>query len=554
MGAPDPPAREVARSALESGDWEGARDAFERALAEEESPELLDGLARAVWWLGDAPAALRYRERAYAGFRGDDEVPRAARIALWLSREYAVVLGNEPAASGWLARGERLLEAADPAVEHGWLEIARAERALAPAESLSHAREALATAQRFGDVDLELSALAHLGLAEVLIGEVDDGLARLDESMAAATGGESTTFETLADVVCQLLLACELAGDAQRSRRWMQVLESFTRAHPEVSLLGFCPTCCADVYTATGDLNTAELELTASVRDMPAAGPHSRCVHPATRLARMRLTQGRIEEAEQLLAGREGSPEALQAVVDLRLARGEPEAGAAIIERRLAEIGRTTLLAVPLLAQLVDARLAAGDVSAARAAAEQLAQVGIDSGHDRTSAAAAMAQGQVGRAEGRSDAVEFFERAVEAFSRLRMPLDAARARLELARTLSASTPEVAVDLARTARSQLEELGADREADAASAFLRELGAGGRAGPRGYGELSKRELDVLALLAEGLSNAEIGQRLFISPKTAEHHVGRVLGKLGVRRRAEAAAYAVRHLPPTASHGSR
>jgi DNA-binding CsgD family transcriptional regulator len=57
----------------------------------------------------------------------------------------------------------------------------------------------------------------------------------------------------------------------------------------------------------------------------------------------------------------------------------------------------------------------------------------------------------------------------------------------------------------------------------------------------GSLSARETEVLDLLSEGLTNAEIAGRLFISPKTAEHHVGRVLAKLGARSRAEAAAIA-------------
>lgn len=553
MGAAGDSARAVGRGALESGDWETARGAFERAVSDEESPEDLDGLARATWWLGDARAALGYRERAYAGFRRRGEVRRAALIALWLSREYAVVLGNEPAAGGWLARAERLLEREEAGVEHGWLAIARAERALAPAAALEHARAALGAARELDDVDLELSALAHLGLAEVSVGDVDQGLARLDEAMAATTGGEASTFETLADVICQLLLACELAGDPQRARHWMQVVEGFTRTHPEISLLGFCPICCADVHTATGDLERAELELTASVRDLPATG-HSRCVHPATRLARMRLMQGRIEEAEQLLAGREESPEAFQVAVELRLARGEPEAAAGLLRMRLDEVDPSSLLAVPLLAQLVDARLASGVVAAARAAAERLARVAEESGYDRAAAAAALAEGKVARAEERPDAAGSLESAVKLFSRLRMPIEAARARLELARAVAGSSPQVAIDLARTARGQLEELGADREADAASALLRELGARGRSGPRGYGDLSKRELEVLALLGEGLSNSEIGERLFISPRTVENHVGSVLGKLGVRRRAEAAAYAVRHLTPSGGHGSK
>jgi DNA-binding NarL/FixJ family response regulator len=83
------------------------------------------------------------------------------------------------------------------------------------------------------------------------------------------------------------------------------------------------------------------------------------------------------------------------------------------------------------------------------------------------------------------------------------------------------------------------------ADRAAALLRDLGGPARTGPKRLGLLSKRETEVLRLLAEGLTNAEIAARLFISTKTAGNHVSSVLSKLHLRSRSEAAAYAVRYL---------
>ena len=531
--------------ALAAGEWDDARGAFEQAVAAGDSPEALDGLGRALWWLRDERGAVVHRERAYAWFRRDGELARAARIALWLSREYSLAFDNDAASRGWLSRAERLLRDVAPGAEQGWLDLTRSESVPDPGLAASLASGALDVALASGDTDLELRALAQLGLAEATLGETDRGLARLDEAMAAVTSGEPATLETFADICCTLMLACERAGDSERPQQWSAVLDDFVRAHDHVTLLAFCRTCCADVYAANGRVDAAEAELELAVRELTAAGQRSRCIPPSARLAEIRVLQGRYEEAEQLLVGLEGEPEALQARVALRIARGEPAAAAALLTRRLDEVGWTALVAAPLLAQLVEARLLEGQLDGATGAASALEQIAAERRRERVEALATAARGRIALAEGREDAADLLLEAVNRFAELDARLDAARTRLELARALSSSSPEVAIDAARHARTELDALGAVRDADAAAALMRSLGAKGRAGPRAAGLLSRRETEVLRLLADGLSNREIAERLFISPKTAEHHVSRIYSKLGLSTRVEAAAYAARNL---------
>ena len=255
-------------------------------------------------------------------------------------------------------------------------------------------------------------------------------------------------------------------------------------------------------------------------------------------LAELRLRQGRDEEAERLLAGLDDEPVALAALVQLHLVRGDRALAQALLDRR----GEGDVEVLVLRGAVA---LDAGDLDAAAAAAERLLESAGALAREDLRAEAALLAGRVAAARGDAATAEReLAGATERFATLRFPLEEARARLALARVQAAGGSPLAVACARAARDAVERLGARRDADRAAALLRELGASGRSAVRGdRDELTGREREVLGLVAAGLSNAEIADRLVIAPKTAEHHVGRVLAKLGVRSRAEAAAHAVR-----------
>jgi len=528
--------------ALGSGDWESARGAFEAALRHGEDPEASDGLGRTLWWLGDVDGAIDARERAYAGLRADGNAERAARIALWLAREYAEAVGNEPAGNGWLARAQGLLRDVDSGRVHGWLELTLGSRSFDPPSMRARAEAALGVARRFRDTELEASSLALLGRALLLDGSFDEGVAALDEAMVAATAGEVTDPVVFGDVCCVVTLACEESGELERLMRWNDVIETYLARHLHGALISFCGTCGAEFFQAKGDLAMAERCLVESLGALEGTGHRSRCIHPAAKLAELRILQGRIEEAERLLAGHEDLPESLGASVGVHRLRGEHAVAAALLLRRLNEVG-DTIVAVPLLSTLAEVQIAHGTVQDARATADRLAALAVRFGHPRLRGLADLTSGRVGRASGDPAAREDLERALGTFERVEMPLEAARTRLELARLIREEDPQVAAREARVASETFQRLGVDREADEAAALVRELGGPARTGPKELGLLTAREREVLELLGEGLTNAEIAARLFISTKTAGNHVSNLLAKLHLRSRQEAAAFAVR-----------
>jgi DNA-binding CsgD family transcriptional regulator len=532
------------REAFAAQDWAGANQSLGDADAL--PPDASELLAEARWWLDDHDGAIAAWGDAYAGYLAADERPRAARVAVAIAREYTSALGNPVAANGWLRRAADALPDDEPGVEKGWIELAEAERSHDLDAVISHAQAALDAARSFGDRELEIHALAALGVGRVHQGRIADGMDLLDAALAAATGGATDNTRVLGDVFCSVVEACTVTADMSRIERWLDVFNAYMERHQHPPLLSFCMVCDVEDQLQKGEWEKAEATLIDALASVRAGNRRARCVHPAALLASIRVAQSRFEEADELTVGLEDLPEMAIPRASLFLARGESAVAVAELHRRLNVVGRDNLLASPMLGALVEAEIAHGDVAAAAEAAEQLEELAAGSERERDRAHAALAAGRVAAVSG-GDPRADLERALEIYGRLEMPKEAAATRLEIARFLHDREPTVAIEEARVALSTFDRIGASRDADVAANLLRELGATGRTGPKGLDRLTKREREVLALLAQGLTNAEIAARLFISTKTAEHHVGNVLAKLQVRNRSEAAAYAQRFLAP-------
>jgi DNA-binding NarL/FixJ family response regulator len=529
------------REALAAADWDRARSSFERAGRFGETAEVLDGLGQAAHFQGRHLEAIELLERAFAAYSHRDMRPEAAEVARWVAFLYAALHGNMAAANGWMARAESLLEGAEESVEHGRLALDRAPWTDDPAEREKHAMVALAIARRFGDRDLEFSAQALLGHAYVTAGRVAEGMSLIDEAMAAVAGGEVARIDSIGEIYCRLLGACERATDLRRAEQWMAAAGSF------VAWGDFVPPTCrlhyGGILIAVGRWEEAEAELLAAARVFEG-GLRAMRGAPLLKLAGLRVRQGRFEEAERLIEGYESRPEPRPVLAAIALARGDLALAEDLTRLCLEREDSSDPACTPLLELLVDVQLARDDLPAAKESLERLAALASSSRDEHTSAAASFATGRLLAAEGDERARAHLHAALEAFALLDLPHEAARAQLELARSLSAEARAGAASEARAALATFERLGAKRDADAAAELLRALGEpGGRAWPRRHGTLTKRETEVLSLLAGGCSNAEIAERLFISKRTAEHHVASILSKLELRSRAEAAAYAVR-----------
>ena len=527
--------------ALSQGNWEEARSAFEHSLRADESPDVMFGLAVALWWLGETREPVRCLEQAYAAFRRRSDAAQAANAALELCFLYHENLGNHAAAAGWVARAARLVDEFDLEPLRGRVLLIKACCCSDPDQSEAWARQALRLAVEAEDHDLELCALSEIGAALVAKGMIDEGMPLVDEALAGALAGEGQ-IDTVVVTACRMMESCDRCSDFQRAVQWVRAMDRFIERYGCPYLNATCRAHYGSVLLATGDWQNAEKELLTAVELSGDAMPALRGEAVAG-LAELRLSQGRVEEAERLLSGFEDHEAVVPVRAMIHLLRGRFALAVATLRRRLGAIGGEGRLEGAVLLELLgEAEIGQGQAEVAAERGRKLGELG-----DALSCGVMRARGE--RLRGRAlassaEARQHLDAAVSAFVRIEMPFEAARTRVQLARAVREHDPEVAEAEARAALAAFEDLGARRDAHAAASLLREIGGRMSKQADDASGLSLRETEVLRLIAHGMSNKEIADRLALSKHTVHRHVSSILTKLNLPSRTAAAAFAVRH----------
>jgi len=548
MSPPPDAAADPAALALEQERWQEARALLEPRCAGRAGGDDLLGLGEALYWCGETARALATLRRAHAAGRRDGDAAVAATACVWLYFLYRASVGNAVAARGWLGRLTRLVAAADLGPIAGWEALLRGDDRMLAGDlegAVALTEEALAAAEEAGDLDLELCAVAQLGEAHVAAGRLQQGLPLLDEAMAGALAGDGVRPDTVVFALCTMVTACTRSAQFGRAARWVRVGDELAGRIDLPYMHTTCRIGHGQVLFAMGRLDEAAAVLDEAAR-MARGGEPALAARALAGLARVRLAQGRVDEGAALAEGLQDHGPATSALAEAALALGRPGDALRPLRRRLRAVGDDDLEASELVDLLAEAEAARGGATTSAAVADDLARRAADAGCPLAVARARRAMGRIAAARGEPDAGAHIDAALDAFCALEMPYEAARTRLLAAEVLAGGDPEAAAAEARAAHRALAEMGAARAADRARALLRRLGvrAGSGAGPRGTDALTRREAEVLELLARGLSNPAIAERLVVSRKTVERHVQHVLQKLGLRNRAEAAAHAVRH----------
>ncbi len=534
------PLLEQGRAALRQQQWGEAF--FSLCAAHQQAPlepADLEGLAMAAYLLGKEEHS-EILARAHQGFLAAGNVQRAARCAFWLGM--ALFHNGEMAqAGGWLARARRLVdEAPNECVERGYVLIPVGIEALRGGDAAAaHATfvQAAAIGETFRDANL--IALARLGQGRALIrlGEITRGISLLDETMVAVTTGEASPM-VIGGIYCSVIEACTEIFDLRRAQEWTAALDRWCSAQGDLApYRGHCLVRRAEILQLHGAWADALEQAQRAGERLSRPQAKAAAGGAFYRVAELHRLRGEFAEAEA--AYRQASfwqraPQPGFAL--LRLAQGQIEAAETAI-RQVEEETQDSAGRPHVLDAFVEILLAAEDVPAARAAAEELAQIAGRVRAPLLDAIAARALGAVRIAEQDARAaVACLRQAYSLWQELEAPYEAARVRVLLALACRAQGNRDMADLElEAARAVFERLGAAPEL----ARVERLRAAST--EKSEGPLTAREIEALVFIASGLTNRAIAGKMGISEKTVARHVSNIFTKLDLPSRAAATAYA-------------
>ncbi len=475
-------------------------------------------------------------------YREGEHAARAGLTAGWLAWDTLLLRGDWAVAQGWFARAERLLEDAPKSVERGWLLYLRALIALntfADAHAAEQqAHEAAELGSEHDEADLEFGARSVRGLARVALGDVPDGMRDLDEASAAAVAGEVRNPMMAGLVWCNVIYACERVHDVERAAQWCAIVREHAERIQSRQLFGFCRSHYARVLITRGEWREAEAELELAQNDFSAAAPAG-AYEAALALAELRRRQARFDEAISLCRSCEWHEGAQLCLAEIAWDRADTAKAREVFDRRQRRLSARSQASDAVGLELaVCLAVAERDSVVATESSQALGKLAAAANTPALLGRARFAAGVAAILRDRQAARVALEDAVDAFASASMPFESARARVALARLLAAADrSEAAAALWEGATKVFAELGLRRDPQELDRPLASIVNAPR------GELTPREREVLRLIADGLSDEAIAERLVLSPHTVHRHVANIRSKLRQPSRAAAAAQAIR-----------
>jgi DNA-binding CsgD family transcriptional regulator len=535
------------------------RQALELWAGEEDAPERLDALARLGRCLqlsGEfRRAAPIWRELADRHARLGHE--QAAATALRDLGEALDYHGRSAEALPILVESAAVFDRLDAPGEAARARFLAAGAAYGIRDHEAEAdlyRLAQDGARAAGDEELRLTARAFEGSALMHMGRLEDGRRAVEDALSGALSG--SYVQAAADAYFALAVILTKTGDPAVQATLEQAIE-YCEANGEQAARQFCVGCLARVLWKTGEWDRA-VELAQSVRAVPDPNGISH-MHAAEAWGCVEAARGRPRAAKPLLGevqrfaasfGGSGR-DSLAALGRLDVARGDLDQATDRCRRLLERLPESSdaLYVAPL--RWAAAHAASRGLAAEVAACGQaLARIGADRPHVEARAALAATLGEsLLLARDADGAVASFGQSLALYGEISAPFERAETLVRAAAaSVAAGQPDTAVQQLVEAYRSSRRLGAQPLAALAASKLSELGerVDERVGRRGQadlrpGGLTRRELEVLRLVAVGRTNREIAAELVLSRRTVDMHVRNLLSKLDCRTRTEAAARA-------------